>query len=98
MRQARRRGGAMQDSRNSTAGAALSKVAGKLARRKTMDFDDLLPPKKPSGATIGENLDTFSVAELMQRVKDLESEITRVRLELDRKRQHEAAARSLFKS
>jgi len=63
-----------------------------------MDLDDLLPPKKPSGAAIGENLSTLSVAELEQRIKDLESEIERVRLELDRKRQHEAAARSLFKS
>lgn len=63
-----------------------------------MDLDDLLPPKRPSGATIGENLETLSVAELEQRVKDLEAEIARVGLELDRKRRHEAAARSLFKS
>ena len=63
-----------------------------------MDLDDLLPPKKPGGAVIGENLATLSVAELEQRIKDLESEIERVRLELDRKRKHEAAARSLFKS
>ena len=63
-----------------------------------MDLDDLVPPKKPSGAAIGENLETFSVAELLQRVKDLEAEIARVRLELDRKRQHEAVARLLFKS
>lgn len=64
-----------------------------------MDLDDLLPPKKPSGgAIIGESLSSFSVGELEQRIKDLEGEILRVRQELDRKRQHEAAARSLFKS
>jgi uncharacterized small protein (DUF1192 family) len=63
-----------------------------------MDLDDLMPAKKPSGATIGENLESFSVAELQKRIEDLQSEIERVRLELDKKRKHEAAARSLFKS
>ena len=62
-----------------------------------MDLDDLMPTKKPSGVMIGESLSTLSVAELEQRIKDLESEIERVRLELDKKRKHEAAARSLFK-
>jgi len=64
-----------------------------------MDLDDLMPAKKPGGgAAIGENLSALSVAELEHRIKDLEAEIDRVRLELDKKRQHEAAARSLFKS
>jgi len=63
-----------------------------------MDLDDLLPPKKPGGVTIGESLATLSVAELERRIKDLEGEIERVRLELDCKRKHEAAAHSLFKS
>jgi uncharacterized small protein (DUF1192 family) len=63
-----------------------------------MDLDDLLPPKKPSGTAIGDNLQTLSVAELDKRITDLEAEIARVRVELDRKRQHEAAARALFKS
>ncbi len=63
-----------------------------------MDLDDLLPPKKPSGVAIGDSLQTLSVAELEKRISDLEAEIVRVRLELDRKRQHEAAARALFKS
>ena len=63
-----------------------------------MDLDDLLPPKKSAQTVIGENLSTLSVAELEQRIKDLEGEIARVGLELDRKRQHEAAARALFKS
>jgi uncharacterized small protein (DUF1192 family) len=63
-----------------------------------MDLDDPLPPKKPGGATIGENLTTLSVAELEGRIADLEAEIARVRVELEKKRQHEAAARALFKS
>ncbi len=63
-----------------------------------MDIDDLLPPKKPGGMAIGDNLQTLSVVELEKRITDLETEIARVRLELDRKRQHEAAARALFKS
>jgi uncharacterized small protein (DUF1192 family) len=63
-----------------------------------MDLDDLLPPKKPSGAGIGDNLETMSVAELDKRIKDLEAEIVRVRAELDRKKRHEEAARALFKS
>lgn len=63
-----------------------------------MDLDDLMPQRKSSGATIGETLETFSVAELETRIKDLEQEIDRVRRELARKRAHEAAAQSLFKS
>lgn len=63
-----------------------------------MDLDDLMPRKKPSGAAIGDNLETLSVAELEKRIADLNAEIVRVNVELDRKRQHEAAARALFKS
>ncbi len=63
-----------------------------------MDLDDLLPPKKPGGAALGENLSTLSVAELEHRIGDLEAEIARVRVELEKKRQHEAAAQALFKS
>ncbi len=37
-----------------------------------MDLDDLMPAKKSSGVMIGENLSTLSVAELAQRIKDLE--------------------------
>jgi uncharacterized small protein (DUF1192 family) len=63
-----------------------------------MDFDDLLPTKKPSGTMIGGSLETLSVAELEKRVQELETEIVRIHAELDRKRSHEAAARALFKS
>ena len=63
-----------------------------------MDLDDLMPVKKPTGVAIGENLSTLSVAELEKRITDLGSEIERVRVELEKKRKHEAAAQSLFKS
>lgn len=64
----------------------------------SVDLDDLMPSKKPSGVVIGENLSTLSVAELEKRITDLESEIERVRVERDKKRKHEAAAQALFKS
>ncbi len=63
-----------------------------------MDLDDLLPPKKPTGVSIGDSLETLSVAELEKRVKDLEAEIVRVSAEISRKKSHEEAARALFKS
>ncbi|MFA5955726.1 DUF1192 domain-containing protein [Hyphomicrobium sp.] len=63
-----------------------------------MDLDDLLPQKKPSGVAIGDSLDTLSVSELESRITDLETEIVRVRTEVDRKKRHEEAARALFKS
>lgn len=63
-----------------------------------MDLDDLVPKKKPTATTLGENLGSLSVGELEQRIKDLQDEIERVRGELQRKIKHEAAARALFKS
>jgi len=63
-----------------------------------MELDDLLPQKKPSGMTIGENLETLSVSELERRIGDLEAEIVRIRAEVDKKKRHEAAAHALFKS
>jgi uncharacterized small protein (DUF1192 family) len=63
-----------------------------------MDLDDFLPQRKQSGVALGESLETLSVAELEHRIKDLETEIMRVRGELDRKKRHEEAARALFKS
>jgi uncharacterized small protein (DUF1192 family) len=63
-----------------------------------MDLDDLLPQKRPTGVTIGDSLETLSVGELERRVKDLETEIARVRSEIDRKKRHEEAARAIFKS
>jgi uncharacterized small protein (DUF1192 family) len=61
-----------------------------------MDIDDERPKKKPEVA-IGEPLDTFSVAELEQRIKDLESEIERTRAVLAGKQAGKAAADAFFK-
>jgi len=61
-----------------------------------MDWDEVRPKPKP-GATIGENLETLSVAELEARIGELEREIARVKMELETKRRHEDAASALFK-
>lgn len=61
-----------------------------------MDWDEIAP-QPVKGAVIGENLSTLSLAELEARIVDLEREIERVKVELDAKRRHEAAASSLFK-
>lgn len=61
-----------------------------------MDWDDVRP-KPATGATIGDNLETLSVAELEARIAALEREIARVKAELAAKRRHEDAASALFK-
>ncbi len=61
-----------------------------------MDMDDL--PKPKPVMVIGENLDAVSVAELTQRVKDLETEIVRVKAELAKKEASKVAADSFFKT
>jgi uncharacterized small protein (DUF1192 family) len=61
-----------------------------------MDWDEV--QKKPvKGVTIGESLETLSLAELEYRIEMLNAEIARVRAELEKKRAHEAAASALFK-
>lgn len=60
-----------------------------------MDWDDLKP--KAKGVTLGENLETLSVAELDARITALQHEIERVRAELAAKKAHEAAAAAIFK-
>ncbi|MGE0024826.1 MAG: DUF1192 domain-containing protein [Hyphomicrobium sp.] len=62
-----------------------------------MDWDDLKPPPKPATASVGENLETLSVAELEQRIAAFAAEIARVEAELARKRAHESAAAALFR-
>lgn len=62
-----------------------------------MDWDDL-PLKSKRTAAIGDNLETLSVAELEDRIKALEAEIERVRAEVKKKRDHEAAAAAIFKT
>lgn len=61
-----------------------------------MDWDEARQAPGAS-ASIGDNLETLSVAELEQRIAALTQEIDRVKGELDRKRAHEAAASALFK-
>lgn len=62
-----------------------------------MDWEDL-KPKPPRTATLGEPLETFSVAELQARIAALQAEIGRVEAELAAKKAHEAAAAQLFKT
>jgi uncharacterized small protein (DUF1192 family) len=61
-----------------------------------MDWDDL-KPKPPKGVTLGESLESLSVAELQVRIAVLHVEIARVEAELAAKKAHEAAAASIFK-
>ena len=61
-----------------------------------MSFEDL--PKKPAGVMLGENLDLLSVAELEQRVRDLESEIERVKAMIASKQASKSAADAFFRS
>ena len=61
-----------------------------------MDWDEI--QKKPVKAvTLGESLETLSIAELELRIEALKQENTRVEAELAKKRAHEAAAAALFK-
>ena len=60
-----------------------------------MDWDDARPRPKTA---IGDNLGTLSLSELEQRVAEFEHEISRIKDEIKKKRAHEAAASSLFKS
>ena len=61
-----------------------------------MDWDDARPAPSKS-ASIGEYLETLSVAELEQRIEAFAAEIERVKVELAKKRAHESAAAALFK-
>jgi uncharacterized small protein (DUF1192 family) len=62
-----------------------------------MDWDDITPKVPKTKATVGDNLETLSVAELEARVGVFEREIERVKSELESKRRHEQAASALFK-
>jgi uncharacterized small protein (DUF1192 family) len=61
-----------------------------------MDWDEA-KLESATGTSIGDNLETLSVAELEARIGALEREILRVRTELEAKRRHEDAASALFK-
>ena len=60
-----------------------------------MDFDD--KPKPKPNIVIGENLDAMSVAELAQRITALDSEISRVKVEIAKKQASKAAAAGFFR-
>ena len=61
-----------------------------------MSFEDL--PKKPAGVMLGENLDLLSVAELEDRVGQLEAEILRVKAAIQSKQASKNAADAFFRS
>ncbi len=61
-----------------------------------MSFEDL--PRKPTGVTLGENLDLLSVAELEHRVLALEAEIQRVKAMIASKQASKSAADAFFRS
>ena len=63
-----------------------------------MDLDDLYRPKKPAGATLGEDLAPLSLEELEARCDQLAAERLRVEAEIARKKSVIAAAASLFKA
>jgi uncharacterized small protein (DUF1192 family) len=61
-----------------------------------MDWDE--PRPAPAKAiTVGESLQTLSIAELEVRIAALAQEIERVREEVRAKKAHEAAAAAVFK-
>lgn len=62
-----------------------------------MDWDESRPATQ-TGGSVGDNLETLSVAELEERIAAFSQEIERVKAELERKRAHESAAAALFKS
>lgn len=62
-----------------------------------MDWDEVRPAPRKS-ASLGDNLETLSVAELEERVQAFTDEIERVKAELARKRAHESAAEALFRN
>jgi uncharacterized small protein (DUF1192 family) len=62
-----------------------------------MDWDDVRPKAPKAQASVGDNLEALSVAELEARIALFEGEIVRTRAELEKKRAHESAAAALFK-
>ena len=62
-----------------------------------MDWDDVRPKTPKAQASVGDNLEALSVAELEARITLFETEIGRTRAELEKKRAHESAAAALFK-
>lgn len=61
-----------------------------------MDLEDRPRPKPV--ITVGEPLDTISVAELQERILVLTEEILRLKAEIDRKQASKAVADAFFRS
>jgi uncharacterized small protein (DUF1192 family) len=61
-----------------------------------MEWDEPSAKPRAAGHTVGEPLDKLSKAELQVRLQSLESEIARLKVELEQKKAHEAAAAELF--
>ena len=62
-----------------------------------MDPEDLLPRKKPSGLTLGEDLSMMSEFELSARIMALEEEIARCRQAIGARQSTKASADAFFK-
>ena len=62
-----------------------------------MDIDDLDPIKKAGRSFAQEDLSTFSVGELQERIEALKAEIARCEALIDSKQGTRAAADGLFK-
>ncbi|MCE9648786.1 MAG: DUF1192 domain-containing protein [Parvibaculum sp.] len=65
-----------------------------------MDTDDLEPRKRRGEALAAlarEDLSLLGIEELQERIKSLETEILRIRAQLDRKHGTRSAAEALFK-
>jgi uncharacterized small protein (DUF1192 family) len=63
-----------------------------------MDWDDVQPNQQKAVATLGEDLQRLSVADLEARIGQLKAEIVRVDSALAAKRAQAAAAANLFRS
>ena len=63
-----------------------------------MDTDDLFPPKRAEGITLGEDISRLSIVELDARIQALEAEIARVEAEKEAKQSFRDAAENAFKS
>jgi uncharacterized small protein (DUF1192 family) len=61
-----------------------------------MDWDEAKAKSTAAAHQVGEPLDALSKDELQARVAMLETEIGRLKAELDKKKAHEAAAAELF--
>ncbi len=60
--------------------------------------DDFTPRKKFTGTELGQKLDNFSISELEDYIKALQSEIERTQGDIEKKKSSQLAASTAFKS